>query len=689
MAHPLSIASLNLETYIYGKWMVFDFETTNKDKGSPLNPENRIVCASWKLRGQTVRDYYGNLLECKEFWEAYEEADYLVAFNGKFEAGWLLRYGADPTDKLWADPMIGEKVRLGNRFALLNLGDVSQRYGFKGKETMIDAMMKGGVCPSDMPERQLRARNRRDTKTTEQIWEKQLVGLQKEGKLKVLLTRCLLTPILAVIERNGMHLDKERVVKTHEEYVAKLREVEREAAEFTGGINMRSWKQKATYLYGVIEVPTVEGDEGHVEGKTYKWVPAPKDSKEWKTSLRFKEPTDKRGRPRRNKSKRNPTGAPKTDNDTMAWLETQGATAKQRQFIDIRQRFGKLDAAVSKNLNFFRGIVEEREKPVFYGQFNQVNTDTHRLSSSGIPQVFKMFPGKEPSVQFQNMPRAFKPLFTVRDPDYVYVEADGAQLEFVVAAFLGQDRVAIADIRNPRFDAHIQTATVMRDPNFDGEINRELYNELLEKKKAGDKEVKEWRQDAKPRTFKPLYGGTQGTELEMRYYQWFQQNYAELYGTQESWVSEVLSTGKLKLPWGMRFYWDFYLNANGTPMDRREHKSIVPAIFNYPVQSLATAEIIPIALVHLYHRVKKAGLRVLFVNTVHDSVNAEVHKDDVEKYIELVHKSFTFDVYRYLHQVYGLKFNVPLGCEVVYGTHWGEGEEVKFKEEPPVYKEAA
>jgi DNA polymerase I-like protein with 3'-5' exonuclease and polymerase domains len=684
LTHPLSSAALSLDTYRNGRWIVYDHETTNKDNGSALNPYNRIVCTSWKLRGGKVQHHYGNLLECKAFWDAYEQADYAIAFNAKFEAKWLIRLGVDPTLKLWADPMIAEKVRLGNRFGLLNLGDVAQRYGLQGKDDVIDTMMKSGICPSEMPERRLIARNRRDVVTTEAIWEQQLRRLGKTQQLQVVLTRCLLTPILADIERNGICLDKPRVVEEHTAYVDALREVERKLDDFTGGINMRSPKQKIGFLYGLAEVPTTAADDGHIEGKTYKWV---KDSKV--KSLKFKEPVDQRGRVKRNRSKRYPQGQPKTDKNTMLWLESQGTTEKQKQWLAMRQDFGRLDAAVTKNLNFFRGVVEERKQPVFYGVFNQVNTGTHRLSSSGIPQTFAMFPGKEPSVQFQNMPRGFKKLFTVRDSDYVYVEADGSQLEFVVAAFLGQDSVAIANIRDPLFDAHIQTAAVMQDPEFAGDINRELYLDLLRRKKEGDPRVKAFRQDSKPRTFKPLYGGTQGTELEMRYYAWFQQNYSELYAQQEEWVNEVMATGRLITPWGMRFYWDFYLNANGQPMDRREHTSIVPAVFNYPVQSLATAEIIPIALVFLYHRVNKAGLRVMFVNTVHDSVNAEVHKDDVEKYIALVKQAFTFDVYDYLLKVYKLKFNVPLGCEVVYGTHWGEGKEVKFKEEPPSYKEAA
>ena len=38
-------------------------------------------------------------------------------------------------------------------------------------------------------------------------------------------------------------------------------------------------------------------------------------------------------------------------------------------------------------------------------------------------------------------------------------------------------------------------------------------------------------------------------------------------------------------------------------------------------------------------------------------------------------KAFTTDVYEHLELLYGLKFDVPLGIEMVFGDYWGEGEE--------------
>lgn len=642
MTHPLSDIALSLAPYRGDSYVVFDLETTNKEYGSALVLENHVVMAAWKEHDQKVCDHYGNILECREFWDAIERSDVLVAHNAKFEAAWLLRLGYDPTDKLWYDTMLGEKVRAGNRRMLLNLGSVSERYGFKGKESRVDAQIKAGVCPSDIDRRYLRARCRRDVTTTEQVFRKQVRVLDKRGQLGVALTRSLFTPILAVYESTGMCLDAERVQIEYTKQVTERNLLKARLDEITGGINMNSPDQKAHFFY---------------------------------EKLAFPEPKDARGRVRRNKpSKQFPDGRPKTDKRTIEWLQSVAKTEEQMEFFATLGRYSKASSALSKNLEMFKGVVDEIPSRIFHGEFRQETTGTHRLSGRGRPLLFRQFP-KPKSVQFQNMPRDYKRLFMSRDPDYYMTEADGAQLEFRVAAFLGQDAQAMTDIRNPDFDAHVTSASIMNELDYD---------EAFARYKAGDKAIKKLRQDAKPDTFKPLYGGTQGTEAQMLWYAEFQARYADLYAVQQEWVDEVIThKGELKTPWGMRFYWDFYMHPrSGVPMDSREHKSIGPAVFNYPVQSLATAEIIPIAAVFLYHRCKRAGIRMLWVNTVHDSVIAEVHKEDIDKYKELVRRAFTVDVYRYLYTVYKLRFNVPLGCEIKWGTHWSEGEELKFDVEP-------
>jgi len=101
------------------------------------------------------------------------------------------------------------------------------------------------------------------------------------------------------------------------------------------------------------------------------------------------------------------------------------------------------------------------------------------------------------------------------------------------------------------------------------------------------------------------------------------------------------------------------------------------------VQYLATAEIIPIALIKAWHELKARGLETFITNTIHDSIIAEVHPDEVDEYKQIMTEAFTTYVYYYLERVYDIKFFIPLGIGIKIGDNWGEAEEEKIESEPP------
>ena len=61
---------------------------------------------------------------------------------------------------------------------------------------------------------------------------------------------------------------------------------------------------------------------------------------------------------------------------------------------------------------------------------------------------------------------------------------------------------------------------------------------------------------------------------------------------------------------------------------------IFTQIKNYPVQSFATADIVPIALLHIDGLLK--GMKSCIVNTVHDSIVIDVHPDEESRGIVIV-----------------------------------------------------
>lgn len=595
------------------RYVVLDYETTILP-GFATNPEQRIVLACWYMveDGEVVakRHKFGDEYEQGQLEKDIAWADFVVCHNAKFEAQWMQRSGIDLRNVLFFCTMVGEWVLVGNQKIPLNLDDVALRRLNERKGQLGSKMIREwNVCPSITPRSWLLRYCYQDVDLTYKIFLQQHEELTEKNLWHIALLRNLLIPVLADIELAGLQLDKERVYEEYDKQVAIREEAAKALDAITGGINLNSPKQLTELLYD---------------------------------DLGFMEVKDGRGN-----YIRTPKGDRSASDGVISKLQPD--TERQREFLEKYKNYNKANTLLTKTLNFFKKVCDHNDG-VFYGSLVQGRTGTHRLASGGVEVLF---PGdKDPmKLQLQNIPREYKRLFTAHDPDYLIREDDGAQLEFRVAAELGNEPVALQEIEDG-VDIHSFTRQVMREgkhPDFDG----------LDDKAA--------RQEAKSHTFQPLYGGRGKHEAENAYADFWANKYKNLVETQENWCLEVAQTKKLVSPYGLIFYWpDVRLYPSGRINKRTE-------VFNYCIQGFATAEIIPIALVHYWHRIK--GLRVQLFNTVHDSIISRVHKDD-NKYMEDIAKqSLTYDVYKFLNEVYNYEMHVPLGVGSKTSTHWGEGDE--------------
>jgi DNA polymerase I-like protein with 3'-5' exonuclease and polymerase domains len=666
---PSFLQRLDPNIFLGDNYVVLDFETdtSHGDYGSPVHPDNHLLLARWKVGpGGTVKSKWGGEFEQQELLDDIAKADFIVAHNAKYELGWLRRCGIDLRKVLAFDTKMAEYVLLGNRASgdenmrplSTSLDMACRRRGLPIKDPVVDIMIKNGMNPVYVPRPWLSSRCKQDVETTEKVFLDQREHMRKLGLLPVQYTRCLLTPLLADIETEGMALNLERVKAEFDKATVQMQDLQKRMDAMTGGINWRSSKQVAEFVYD---------------------------------SLKFSELRKPNGEPKRNApTERAPHGTRLTDQKTMALLTA--TTAAQREFVDLRKDIGKVNALLTKNLAFFMGVCNEYDG-VFYAELNQMATATHRLSSTGIELVFETIRNEDgkPSkkkVQFQNVPRKLKKLFrakrkTADGRPYLMFDPDGSQLEFRVAVLLGLlhdfalvraglldqsdvDWQGLKDIEDPDWDAHVTSAAAMEQMP---------YAELYALYKAGDEKAVEARQNAKPETFKPLYGGRKGTKKQERWYKEFRARYPGIARWQEANINKVVETNKLVTEWGMRYYWPY------AKRDRNGYVNVTTAVCNYPVQALATAEIIPIALVYLWHRIGVAGLDefMRIVNTVHDSAPTEVHPDYVDHFRTLAKDAFTTDVYKYVERVYGIKeFPVPLGVGLKYGEHLGEGTEESY-----------
>lgn len=601
---PSFVSRPDSSIYARGTPLFLDFETTNLDKGSALNDQNRLVLACWKLgwHGELKHDW-GTEFEQYELLDDLHDADFIVAHNAKFELQWLARMGVDLSKVLVYDTMLADYVIGGNRWLLQNLSleQCLRRHHLPGKVGLVSKMIKAGICPSEIPVDWLLEYCERDVSALVDLMSAQLTAMSTTRLLPVVYSRCLLTPVLADIEHYGMKLDGDLVCTKYEELTQQVRSLEVEMNAVTGGINLASAKQRGVLLYETLGFPELKVRRGR------EWVP-----------------------------KRTDTGTYATDADTVSAL--RGTTDRQRRFLELYGGLNDARQALSKYISKWKACVDENNG-ILQGSYNQSTTQTQRLSSSGAKY----------KTQMQNLPREYKPLFCSSDPDWLMGEADGAQLEFRVAAHLGRDPVAHDDIRTG-VDVHSNTSRTLTE--------------------AGQATS---RQDAKEHTFKPLYGGSSGTEAEKVYYAYFKHRYKGIADAQNVWIKSVLKDKFLETEWGLRYYWP------DTRMDRSGYVTNSTAICNYPVQAFATAEIIPLCLVAMWHVIQVLELPIRIVNTVHDSIVAEVKRGYEDVFRALAKWALTEFAYDVIERLYGIKLECQLGCGVKIGTHWGKGDEVKYE----------
>jgi DNA polymerase I-like protein with 3'-5' exonuclease and polymerase domains len=589
-------------------YVVLDFENS---LGFATTPGTHLVLACWYVvkDGEVKKKYkFADEYAMKELLEDLDAADFMVAHNAKYETEWLMRCGYDTRKLLVFCTQTGEWVILGNNpdRLPLDLDGIAERRLNANKDQLGKSLIRDwAVCPAVTPRSWLLKYCAQDVDLTYRIFLQQHAEITELALWHIALARMLVIPVLADIELAGLELDKEKVDAEYE----RQKQIRDEAAvaldAVTGGINLNSRPQLATFLYDKLQFPEVTDHKGNVIK------------------------TD--------------GGARATSEDVL--LKLIPYTPEQEDFLLKFKAYQKANTLLSKTLEFLRKVCEFNGSK-FYGSIKQGRTATHRFASGGIGMIF---PGdkKESKIQLQNIPRQYKCLFTAHEDDWLVREDDGAQLEFRVGAELGHEPVAIAEIE-AGVDIHAFTRQVMRaadHPDFRG----------LDDKAA--------RQEAKPHTFQPLYGGRGQLPAENAYADEWAKKYPQLTRTQENWCLEVVASKKLRTPYGMIFYWP---RARMYPSGRTNVRT---EVFNFPVQGFATAEIIPIALVYYWHRIKE--LRCQLFNTVHDSIISRVHKDDNEAVAAVAKQALTYDVYQFLRDVYNYEFTVPLGVGSKTSKHWG------------------
>jgi DNA polymerase I-like protein with 3'-5' exonuclease and polymerase domains len=90
-------------------------------------------------------------------------------------------------------------------------------------------------------------------------------------------------------------------------------------------------------------------------------------------------------------------------------------------------------------------------------------------------------------------------------------------------------------------------------------------------------------------------------------------------------------------------------------------------IKNYPVQSFATADIVPIVLIHMENLL--STYKSCIVNSVHDSVVIDIHPEEVKQVLYLI-TQLNGNLKDIIENQFNIEFNVPLLLEAKIGDNW-------------------
>ena len=320
-------------------------------------------------------------------------------------------------------------------------------------------------------------------------------------------------------------------------------------------------------------------------------------------------------------------------------LETLERAARAKNMVDavdFLSKVRRLSAVETYLSSFVEGIkIHTKKDRKLHVRLLQHRTATGRFS------------GADPNMQ--NMPRGgtfpVKRVFVSRWKGGKILEADFAQLEFRTAAYLSQDKTAMKEIEDG-FDVHSYTAKIITE--------------------SGQKTT---RQEAKAHTFAPLYGATGfgRTSAEAKYYEQFTKKYEGVALWHSRLAKEAMISKTIRTPSGREFAFpNVYKNKHGRVSNFTQIK-------NYPVQSFATADIVPLALLYIDKLLDT--MRSCVVNTVHDSIVIDVHPDEEKAVLEAIDTT-NKNLPILVNNKWGIEFNVPLLLESKIGDNWLDTKDV-------------
>lgn len=225
------------------------------------------------------------------------------------------------------------------------------------------------------------------------------------------------------------------------------------------------------------------------------------------------------------------------------------------------------------------------------------------------------------------------------------VQADASQLEWRCAVELSQDEVALKEILNGD-DTHSLNQQAFQLPS---RLIAKIYLFRTIFRGSGwsfandpdfmhvSSSAKYW--DSVNEKFYSKYHG-----LDAQHKQWCLQvlEHKPIVGPLgREWLIPIKSGGEFKIPWTL--------------------------LSNYPVQGTG-ADIMCIARLSAFRRIRDRNIPCLFVTTVHDSIVIDTPSEYIQEIVDIFHQVFD-DLQKNIKLLFKYEWQVPMACECKVGPN--------------------
>lgn len=302
------------------------------------------------------------------------------------------------------------------------------------------------------------------------------------------------------------------------------------------------------------------------------------------------------------------------------------------KILEYRQ-LSKLKSTYADGLSAF--ICEDGR---IHGKFNQTVTATGRLSST------------EPNLQ--NIPvrteegRKIRRVFVPR-PGYIFLDADYSQIELRIMAHMSGDEKMIEAYHSAK-DIHSATAS-------------QVFHVPI------DEVTKQQRRSAKAVNFGIIYGISafglgQDLDISQKEAKQYIENYFETYPKIETYMKELVDTAKEK-----GYVTSMFKRIRPIPelksSNFMQRSFGERAAMNAPIQGTA-ADIMKIAMVRVFKRLKKEGLKSRMLVQVHDEILVEALLEEKDRVMKIMEEEMEK----------AAELRVPIITEVSQGNDWNEAK---------------